>query len=151
MNSIIRIPFERAHFDLIDPDPMLAGLKSRIRLDTLMRGKGMSWIDTDTGEVLCCGGYIVRRPGVAWMWFLPSKRGSRMLLRMARFFKRWVATLEPGIRIEAHVMASFTAGLRWIEFLGLERETGEPMRKWDGREDYHLFAKVTGDGNDDES
>lgn len=145
--SIIRIPFEPPHMDMIEPDPVFASMKASIRVDALMRGKGMSWIDTETASVLACGGYIIRREGVAWLWFMPSQRGSRMLLRMARFFKRWLNTLEPGIRLEAHVLADFQAGLRWVEFLGMERETGEPMRKWDGLNDYHQFARITGDEN----
>lgn len=142
--SIIRIPFEPHHLDLIEPDPVLANLKARMKPGLLMQGQGMSWIDRDSGEVIMIGGYIVRRPGVGWLWFLPSPRGSRSLLTAARFFKQWIATLDPNIRLEAHVLADFKEGIRWAEFLGLQRETGEPMRKWDGHEDYHLFARVTG-------
>jgi hypothetical protein len=149
--AIIRTPMTEAHFDLIDPEPMLAGLKSQIDIRNVMAcGKAMAWVDTERGEVVALGGYLVRREGVAWLWFLPSRRGSRMLLRMARFFRRWVATLDEGIRLEAVVLADFREGIRWVEFLGLKRETGEPMRRWDGESDYHLYARVTGESDDDE-
>jgi hypothetical protein len=94
--------------------------------------------------VLAIGGYIRRRPRVAWLWFLPARRGRFLLLRVSRFFERWVATFEPGLRIEATVLADFPQGNRWACLLGLERETGQPMTKWDGYHDYHLYARITG-------
>lgn len=146
MSEIIRVPYEPVHFDFIEADPMFAGLKANMNAATLLTGgKAVTWIDRTQGEVLAIAGYVVRCPGVAWIWFLPSPRGARMLLRVTRYFKRWVATLEDGVRIEAHVVAGFREGHRWTQMLGLERETGEPMRLWDGCDDYHLYARVTGD------
>lgn len=149
---ITRIPMTAEHFEFIVPDPVFEGFKARMNCQTLLNaGQSMAWVDREAGEVLAVGGYVLRRPSVAWMWFLPSRRGSHMLLRMARFFQQWVSTLDDGIRIEAAVLADFPAGLRWVEFLGLKRETGdEPMRKWDGRSDYHLYARVIGDDGNDE-
>lgn len=148
---IARFPMTAEHFDLIEPDPVFRGIKARMNRDAILRaGKAMAWVDLGAAEVLAVGGYIIRCPGVAWMWFLPSARGSRMLVRMTRFFGRWVASLDAGIRVEAHVLADFQEGNRWARMLGMERETGEPMRLWDGQHDYHLYARVTGehDNND---
>lgn len=145
---IARFPMTREHFELIEPDPVFSGFKARMPIDVMLAGgKSMAWVDGP--DVLCIGGYVIRRPGVAWMWFLPSRQGSRMLLRMARFFQRWVATLEDGIRIEATVLADFPEGNRFATLLGLERETAEPMRLWDGHCDYHLYARVIGEQHDE--
>lgn len=146
---IVRAPMTLEHFELIDPDPVFVGFKASMNASVLLsQGQSMAWIDTDKAEVLCIGGYVIRRPGVGWMWFLPSRRGSAMLLRMTRFFQRWIATLDEGIRIEAAVLADFREGNRFAQLLGLDRETGEPMRLWDGQSDYHLYARVTGAEND---
>ena len=141
---ITRLPMMPEHFDLIEPDPAFAGLKARMNRDAILKaGKAMAWVDTARAEVLAVGGYIVRCEGVAWVWFLPSVRGSRMLLRMTRFFKRWVASLDGGIRVEAHVLADFQEGNRWARMLGMERETEEPIELWDGRRNYHLWSRIT--------
>lgn len=148
MTDVIRVPFERHHYDLIVPDPKLVGLKAAMRVDTILaRGNGLAWVDRARGEVLAMTGYIERCPNVFWMWFLTSQRGSRGLVRFARHFGTWIATLAPGIRLEAHVLASFNEGNRWAEMLGFERETDQPIEKWDGRDDYHLYARVTGAAN----
>lgn len=143
---IARFPMTAEHFDLIEPDPAFAGMKAMMRRDVLLRaGKAVAWVDTRAADVVALAGYVIRCPGVAWMWFLPSARGSRMLVRVTRFFGRWVATLDAGIRVEACVLADFPEGNRWAAMLGMERETGEPMRLWDGRHDYHLWSRITGD------
>lgn len=136
------------HFDLIEPDPAFEGFKACMDVDNLMDGgKALAWVERDQGTVLAVGGYIERLPGVLWIWFLPSAAGSRMLLRISRHFERWIATLKVGTRVEATIKAEFEAGNRWAAMLGLEQETGEPMRLWDGRSDYHLYARVTGAEN----
>jgi hypothetical protein len=146
---ITRLPMTAEHFDLIEPDPMFRDVKRRMNRDAIIKmGKAAAWVDTTSIEVLALAGFVIRCPGVAWMWFLPSARGSRMLVRVTRFFGRWVASLDAGIRVEAHVLADFEAGNRWAEMLGMERETGEPMRLWDGQHDYHLYARVTGENHD---
>lgn len=146
MTDIIRIPFEPIHWEFIEPDPRVAGLKASMNVDAIVNwGRGVSWIDRSTGEVLALAGYIQRRPGVAWMWFLPGVRAHRMMARCTRFFLTWIATLDPGVRVEAHVLATFEAGNRWAQMLGMERESAEPIEKWDGEDDYHLYARVTGD------
>jgi hypothetical protein len=151
MNSIIRIPFERTHWDLIEPHPVMAGLKAAMNVDAVLQfGRGVTWIDTDKGLVIGCAGYVQRREGVAWMWFLPSTQAPQFMVRVTRFFKHWVSTLEDGIRVEAHVLATFTAGNRWAEMLGMYRENAEPIEKWDGEDDYHLYARVTGDAETDQ-
>lgn len=148
MTDIIRIPFQRHHWELIEPDPRLASLKASMSIDAITQfGNGLSWIDRGKGEVLAMTGYIERCPGVRWMWFLPSERGSRMLLRFARYFQNWIGTLDPGTRVEAHVLATFHEGNRWAAMLGMERETAEPIEKWDGSDDYHLYARVTGENH----
>lgn len=151
MNSdIIRVPFEAHHWDFIEPDPRVAGLKASMNLQAVLDwGRGVSWIDRTSGEVLAMGGYILRREGVAWLWFLPSARGSRMLLRFLRVWRQWEATLDAGVRLEAHVLASFNEGCRWAEMVGLKRENAVPIECWDGTNDYHLYARVIGD--DDET
>ena len=148
---IARFPMTAEHFDLIEPDPVFADVKACMRRNVILsQGKAVAWVDLARVEVLALAGYVIRCPGVAWMWFLPSVRGSRMLVRVTRFFGRWVASLDAGIRVEAHVAADFEAGNRWAAMLGMERETGEPMRLWDGQRDYHLWSRITGDadGND---
>lgn len=141
------VPMQLEHFECIVPDPVFTGIKACMDPSRILEhGKAMAWIRGH--EVLAVGGYVQRREGVAWLWFLPAEAGARILLRVARHFKRWIATLDDGIRLEAAVLADFEAGLRWAEFVGLTRETGEPMRKWNGVNDFHLYARVTGDSDD---
>lgn len=136
---IRRIPFIEAHFDLIDP---IAGTKDGALLGPMLEnGLGTTWLD-DT-EVLACAGFVERAPKVYWAWLLPSLDGGRVLLRVVRFVKRWMATLDDESRIEAVVAADFAPGLRLVEMLGFERETGDQgMRLWDGHRDHHLYARV---------
>jgi hypothetical protein len=139
---INRIPFCAAHFDLIDPPDVLAGMKSRMRLAPLLsRGKAISWVDVDAGEVLVCGGYVLRAPRVFWLWLLPARNGNRTLIHAVRWVRGWMDRQPCPIRFEAEVVAGFAQGVRLVEMLGLERET-EVMQRWDGVLGYYRYSRV---------
>jgi hypothetical protein len=141
------LPLRQEHLELIEPDPFFADVKTGMKLAPLLTmGNGVSLIDMDRAEILACYGYVWKRANVYWMWILPSARGSRNLIRLMRHFERWVTTLPARTRIECTVKADFEAGIRFVKALKFEQETpeDEPARKYDGRNDHHLFARCVG-------
>lgn len=139
------LPLRQEHLELIEPDPFFADVKDTMRFRPLLElGNGVALIDLDKAEILACYGYVWKRHNVYWMWILPSARGSKNLIRLMRHFERWVQTLPAGTRIECSVMAEFSAGLRFVKALHFDQETpeNEPARKYDGRNDHHLFSRT---------
>ena len=140
------LPLRLEHLELLEPDPVFADVMDGLKIAPLLTmGNGVSLIDMVKGEVLACYGYVLRRPSVYWMWVLPSRRGSRNLIRMVRHFERWFATLPGGTRVECSVHAQFLAGIRFVKAVGFQQETpdDQPAKLFDGRNDCHLFSRCT--------
>lgn len=97
---------------------------------------------TDDGRCLGAAGAIPQWKGRAIAWALLSPEAARYFVRVTRAVKNWLDECDFE-RIEAHADALFPASHRWLEMLGFERETPEPMRRFspEGRPAY-LYARI---------
>jgi len=102
-----------------------------------------SWTGRIDGRVVVCAGILPLWPGRSQVWaVIASDIGGAGMLRLTRAVRRFLMLQTAG-RIEATVVAGFEAGYKWMDILGFERETPEPMRGYlpDGR-DAVLYARV---------
>jgi hypothetical protein len=97
----------------------------------------------DDGRVLACAGLIPQWEGRALAWGMVAHDAGPHLVRITREVRRFLASCGYA-RVEAAVDALFPAAIRWIEMLGFERETPEPMRNFapSGRPAY-LYARLS--------
>jgi hypothetical protein len=106
------------------------------------QGRGYSAIGDD-GTVYAVAGILPQWEGRAIAWALIAYNAGPHMLRITREIRKFLngCGFE---RIEASVDALFPAAARWVEMLGFERETPEPMRRYGptGRPAY-LYARVT--------
>lgn len=106
-----------------------------------LAGPAFSLLD-EQGRCLGAAGVIPQWKGRAIAWALLSPLAARHFVRITRAVKKWLD--ECGYeRVEASADALFPASHRWLEMLGFERETPEPMRRYapDGRPAY-LYARI---------
>lgn len=141
---MLRIPFTEDHLDRLEPPAAFAAEKPfLVAACASSKGRGVSWVD-DGGNVALSAGYVCRGGRVYWLWCLPSKK-TPALRHLLRFFEQWVAVVDTPARFEAAVRADIPTASRLAERLGMTRETDEPMRRWDGENDYHLYSRIKRD------
>ncbi|RUP22305.1 hypothetical protein [Methylobacterium sp.] len=102
---------------------------------------------TDDGEPVCIGGAVEVRPGSATLLFYGTDRFPEIALPMTRFIRRhyFPSLAAAGThRIECVTLDSYREMQRWLETLGLERES--TLRAYGrGREDFAMYAWIADD------
>jgi len=104
---------------------------------------GTSWAMLDEGKAVAIGGVMTRLPGVGYCWAVfPPGIGYKRLFTAARFCRQEAGVLMSGrfSRLEAVVRRDFGKGVQFARTQGFELEG--MARKWDGENDYFLFARV---------
>jgi hypothetical protein len=96
----------------------------------------------EDGTVYAMAGVIPQWPGRAIAWAMIAYNAGPHFLRITREVRRYLDECGHE-RVEASVDALFPQAIRWIEMLGFERETPEPMRRYGfkGRPAY-LYARI---------
>jgi hypothetical protein len=102
---------------------------------------------TMDGEPVCIGGAIEVRPGSATLLFFGTDRFPEIALPMTRFIRRhyFPSLAAAGThRIECVTLDSYHEMQRWLETLGLERES--TVRAYGrNREDFAMYAWIAPD------
>lgn len=104
---------------------------------------GLSWALLDDGRAVALGGVMTRLPGVGYCWAAISVDiGVRRLRKIAACCKQEIDVLMGGRfnRLEAVVHRNYDKGVQFAKLLGFEVEG--LARKWDGEQDYFVFARV---------
>lgn len=98
------------------------------------------WAVVVDGRTIAIGGIfdMGRGRGHAWAWMTRAWRGHarEITARVAEEF-----ACSDFVRIEATVLHDFAGGHAWLRRLGFTMEA-ERMAKWDGDNDYALYARV---------
>jgi hypothetical protein len=98
-------------------------------------------------EPAAVGGFVPVWPGMGSGWMWGTGRWDEVVIEVTRAMKQHILpTLDArGVhRIECRAMASNTASIRWLKMLGFKREA-VTAQFGQGREDFVLCARVTGD------
>ena len=139
---ITPVPYTPAHMEFIDPHPLYAEAAGREDPENLGNVSRDAWaLLDDAGNVVAILGAVETHARCAFVWSFAGKQAGAHMLGITRFVQRWLDTLHC-VRLEATVMKDHRAGHRWMRLLGFRRETTRPMRKWDGENDFHLYARV---------
>jgi hypothetical protein len=98
-------------------------------------------------EPVAVGGFVPIWPGMGSGWMWGTGRWDEVIIEVTRAMKQHILpTLDArGVhRIECRAMASNTASIRWLKMLGFTQEA-VTAQFGQGREDFVLCARVTGD------
>lgn len=135
------VPFDPLHMGFFEPHPQFADAAAREDPEMLAKSReAWTFLDQDCNVVAIVGAMSTHE-GVAYIWSFMSTRASGHALAITRFMTRWLPTLDC-VRLEATVLKDFKAAHRWMRILGFKRETTRPMKRWDGVNDFHLYARV---------
>ncbi len=94
------------------------------------------------GSVIACGGAIPTGDHKYMAWALMGENTAPHMLPLTREILNFFSLFEAK-RIEAHVRSDFKQGIRWMNILGFQCETPEPMKYWgDDEMDYFQFSRV---------
>lgn len=108
------------------------------------RRDGLLCARTDDQDPVCIGGAVEVRPGSATLLFYGTDRFPEIALPMTRFIRRhyFPSLAAAGThRIECVTLDSYHEMQRWLETLGLERES--TVRAYGrGREDFAMYAWI---------
>lgn len=137
------VPFDPIHFEFCQFDGPFADLASREDGATLAKAskEAITFLDADSNVVAIIGA-IETHKGCAYLWAFFGTGACRHLLQITRHVRAWVPLLGM-IRAECTVLKNFKPGHRWMRLLGFKRETTRPMKRWDGVNDFHLYARVS--------
>lgn len=144
MNRICSIPFELAHFDLVemrDHEKVTIGT-DREKLATLAYHGVCGTLMYD-GRILGIIGYCEMWPGVFEVFILPSKYVSKYAIMFARHVRRLLASLEKSHDAHRFQTSCVADELhdRWMRFMGFKDE-GTMEQFSTNRLDYRMWAKV---------
>lgn len=103
---------------------------------------GNSFTALDGDRVIACSGCVEVWDNRAMAWALVSQDAGRHMLGVHRAVHGFLMAAK-WRRVEAYVDAGFDAGMRWMDLLGFQLETPEPMRAFrpDGG-DCFLFSRT---------
>jgi RimJ/RimL family protein N-acetyltransferase len=91
---------------------------------------------------VACFGWLELYPTRALIWTVLGKGSEGRMLSFTRIAKRMLAALLYA-RVEAEVDADFQEAQRWMEMLGLRRETPQPLRCYNAHgKDVYIYARV---------
>jgi hypothetical protein len=99
------------------------------------------------GEPVAVGGFVPTWPGVGSGWMVGTGRWDEVIIEVTRAMKQHIlpALDARGVhRVECRAMEANVASIRWLEMLGFKREA-VIAQFGQGREDFVLLARVTGD------
>lgn len=137
---MIVVPFEPSHALAMDVQP--AQRMSEFSPEALAAPAGDAWTGMVDGRPVACAGLVEVWAGRAYAWALLAAYAGPHMVSITRAIRCRLAR-SPYRRVEMAVDAGFSAGARWAELLGFERETPMPMRKYlpNGR-DAWLYART---------
>jgi RimJ/RimL family protein N-acetyltransferase len=136
------VPYTPAHMEFCDFHPQYADAASREDPESLGNVSREAWTFLDdAGNVVGIVGAVTTHAGCAYIWTFAGKEAGRHMLAITRFVQRWLESLSC-VRLEATVMKDFRPGHRWMRLLGFRKETTRPMKRWDGINDFHLYARI---------
>jgi hypothetical protein len=136
------VPYTPAHMEFCDFHPHHADAASREDPESLGHVSRDAWaLMDDAGNIVAIMGAVETHNRCAFIWTFAGKDAGRHMIGITRFCKRWLDTLSC-VRLEATVMKDFRAGHRWMRLLGFRKETTRPMKRWDGINDFHLYARI---------
>ena len=108
------------------------------------RRDGLLCARTDDQEPVCVGGAVEVRPGSATLLFYGTDRFPEIALAMTRFIRRhyFPSLAAAGTpRIECVTLDTYHEMQRWLEALGLERES-TLYAYGRGREDFAMYSWI---------
>ena len=139
--GLTRVPFDPVHMDFCDFHPQFSEAASREDPQMLARSaEAWTFLDANS-NVVAIVGCMQTHERCGYVWSFMSKSAGRHMLAITRFIRSWLPTLGC-IRIEATVLKDFKAAHRWCRMLGFKKETTRPMKRWDGVNDFHLYARI---------
>jgi len=97
---------------------------------------------SNSGEVMACGGVFILWPGTGEAWlFLSRLAGYSVVLSVKKQLEEWMKQYDLQ-RVQAEVRSDFSAGRRFLEWLGMDLEG--TLRKFGPNGfDYAMYARVT--------
>ena len=136
------VPFDPIHMEFMTFEEPFGDLAGRENPAQLMKASKEAWafIDGDANVVAVMGA-VETHKGCVYLWAFFGAGACRHLLPITRHAKRWLGTLG-AIRAECTILKNFKPGHRWMRLLDFKRETTRPMKRWDGVNDFHLYARV---------
>ena len=142
--SLSIVPFEPSHFESLKGN--LQDAQAWLRLDgdygekLLMFGKAFTGIDTKTGDVVGCAGFMTLWENRAKVWAVLSRKAGRHFPAIHKAVMREMEAY-PARRIEAEVTSAFPEGHRWVKMLGFSHE-GTMRAYTPGGNDCDLYAII---------
>lgn len=135
------VPFSPIHMEFCDFHPLFADAASRENPDMLAKSRE-AWTFLDENQnVIAIVGAMETHDRCAYIWSFMSNAAGQHMTAIHRFVEDWLDRLDC-VRLEATVLKDFKEAHRWMRMLGFRKETTRPMKKWDGINDYHLYARV---------
>jgi hypothetical protein len=91
--------------------------------------------------VIACGGIVPVWQDRGYLWGLLGKSNPREFMGVHRAARHLVENCALR-RLESYVEDGHEEGMRWLDLLGFECETIEPMREFANGRDCFMFARV---------
>lgn len=135
------VPYVPEHFEFIEPHEKFTAMAAREDGNVLAMSKEAWTFLDDAGNVIAIIGAMETHKGVAYLWSIMSTRAGAHMTAITRFAIGWLERLGM-VRYEATVLKDFKEAHRWMRMLGFKKETTRPMKRWDGHNDFHLYARV---------
>lgn len=139
---MIVVPFESWHLDLIQPlwPVMKAGLA--------LEKTSISYTAIEDGKVVTIAGVIPVWQGVAESFLIPSELFQNHKIQCIKYIKLNQEFLRRELklhRLQTTVPANLFHAIRWLEWLGYERES--TLRMWGpDKQDHYRYVRFF-DGN----
>lgn len=137
------IPFKAEHIDLMQISDKNKTIFKIPHLLKIYEQLESSFTFMDEGEYLCAGGVIAFWEGVGEAWFILSDNMDLAKFTICTTVKKYLDILLDGpfVRIQATIKADDEKSIRFVEWLGFEREG--LLRKYGiERADYYLYSRI---------
>jgi hypothetical protein len=135
--EMIVVPFEPWHLDFIKP--LWPVFTDKIALER----SSISFTAVDYGKPLAIAGIIPLWKGVAESYMIPSALFPNHKIQCIKYIKLNQEFLRRELklhRLQTTVPSDFSAAIRWLEWLGYERES--TLRQWGpDQKDHYRYVR----------
>jgi hypothetical protein len=99
------------------------------------------WVASYNDRPVCAIGAIAIHPGVWSVWMFATDEFDKIKYSLTKFAARKLKPVlqDVGHRVECRSMEGHTDAQKWLEFLGMTRESSIPKYGRNG-ETFHLYA-----------
>lgn len=139
-------PYEEGDLEKIEPRDMDLKVAGKDYIERIKKSIVRSEVLTaqKDGEILAITGLILIHPGMAEIWSFTGKAADKCKVLFAQLSVMivgfWIKKYNLH-RLQANVYHEHTQSIRWLEWLGFEREG--LMRKFGFlKDDFYLYARV---------